>query len=77
MTRNLAGSRKPHAVDMPVRKAMAQRLAQGVQTERLPRDISVQSQREDERLILGLADHDFELIDDHVGEFARAMAAMQ
>ena len=56
---------------------MPQCFAQGVQAKRLARDVGVQSQREDERLVLGLADHHVELVHDHVGEFAGAMAAMQ
>src|SRR6188768_1362959 len=77
MPRDVAGPRQPYALLVFVREAMRERLAERAQAERLPRNISMQPQREDERLLLGLREHHFELVDDHVAEFARGVAAMQ
>src|SRR5215470_11019451 len=57
--------------------AMSNRFAQRAQTERLADDESMQRQRTNQRLALGLIEHFLELVDDHVGELAAGVVAMR
>src|SRR5215207_9342077 len=72
---DLARAREPDAVLALVLHAVADRLPQRTQSERLADDEPMQRQREDERLMLRLLQHFLELIDDHVGELAPGMVA--